>query len=77
MKLVKDYKKWLSSKPPRIQLLYIWIGWMIYWFIMYNTIIYFIESEPQSIFRFIFRGVFMGTIWTLWRNWGLIKQLKK
>ena len=77
MKLVEDYKKWLSNKSPRIQLLYIWMGWALYWLIVYNVIMYFFETEPQSIYHYIFRGVFMGTIWTSWRNWGLIKQLKK
>ena len=77
MKLVEDYKKWLSNKSPRIQLLYIWMGGILYWLIVYNVIMYFFETEPKSIYHYIFRGVFMGTIWTLWRNWGLIKQLKK
>ena len=77
MKLVEDYKKWLSNKSPRIQLLYIWMGWALYWLIVYKVIMYFFETEPKSIYHYIFRGVFMGTIWTLWRNWGLIKQLKK
>ena len=77
MKLVEDYKKWLSNKSPRIQLLYIWMGWALYWLIVYKVIMYFFETEPKSIYHYIFRGGFMGTIWTLWRNWGLIKQLKK
>lgn len=77
MKLVEDYKKWLSSKSPRIQLLYIWIGWMIYWLLVFNTITYFFQTEPKSIFYYLFQGFFMGSIWTLWKHWNLIKQLKK